>query len=427
MIESLTSQTIGELIRAKRTELGISLSEVSRVTGVSKGVISKIESGETKRPELRTLKPMADFLDIPYEDIIERCIEMEQRIGILDVFLSESIEISNLFLITKVAKKLLESPHEDTYTLLEHLYKLANTNTNKEIRLTFYNIIISYARVHGVPMYIAKGLYQKYLIEREDLKRLEESFKVGEESLHYIDFLSDEEKIIFYFRMTLHAHNIKKYSECIELCKMGLTEDTTKTELKARAYLAMINSLLFLERYDEVEHHLDIFEEYEYHFVLDATNITRAIVKAKKKDFVLAIPMLRECLKVVSKDLKIHVANELLDVFFQTMDMDSIAELLTLEEECMIINPQTPYQHISIGTFYRHKGNFMMEAGIPDQGKESYLQSLRIYRRINAYQEITECMKNIFEYFSKNLMSVDIEYVKRLNEVYNGAVRKKCN
>ncbi|TPH12012.1 XRE family transcriptional regulator, partial [Brevibacillus laterosporus] len=54
MSVSLTFTTLGELIKKKRVEIGISLSEVSRVTGISKGVISKIESGETKSPELRT-------------------------------------------------------------------------------------------------------------------------------------------------------------------------------------------------------------------------------------------------------------------------------------------------------------------------------------------------------------------------------------
>ncbi|MGG3871459.1 helix-turn-helix domain-containing protein [Brevibacillus laterosporus] len=58
MSVSLTFTTLGELIKRKRVEIGISLSEVSRMTGISKGVISKIESGETKSPELRTLKPI---------------------------------------------------------------------------------------------------------------------------------------------------------------------------------------------------------------------------------------------------------------------------------------------------------------------------------------------------------------------------------
>ncbi|MGG1268711.1 helix-turn-helix transcriptional regulator [Brevibacillus laterosporus] len=40
----------------------MTLSELSRRTGVSKGIISKIESGETKRPELKNLKLIADTI-----------------------------------------------------------------------------------------------------------------------------------------------------------------------------------------------------------------------------------------------------------------------------------------------------------------------------------------------------------------------------
>ncbi|ATO51117.1 helix-turn-helix transcriptional regulator [Brevibacillus laterosporus] len=59
MAESLTFTSLGELIKEKREEFGITLSELSRRTGVSKGIIQKIESGETKRPELRNLKLIA--------------------------------------------------------------------------------------------------------------------------------------------------------------------------------------------------------------------------------------------------------------------------------------------------------------------------------------------------------------------------------
>ncbi|MED1664858.1 hypothetical protein [Brevibacillus laterosporus] len=103
-----------------------------------------------------------------------------------------------------------------------------------EVRLLLYCVIIKYARQHGVPMYIAKGLFQQYVIEREDLKRLEKTFQIGEEILHYVGFLSDEEQIIFYYRMALHAHNIKKYDRCIELGQTGMKMDLTTNSLKAR-------------------------------------------------------------------------------------------------------------------------------------------------------------------------------------------------
>ncbi|RAP31079.1 hypothetical protein C2W64_00251 [Brevibacillus laterosporus] len=427
MIVSLTFTTLGELIKGKRTEMGISLSEVSRVTGISKGVLSKIENDETKRPELRTLKPIADALAIPYEEIIERYIDVEHRIEFLDILLSEAIEITNLFLVAKLAKKILECPQEDTYTSLERLYELAVHTIRNEVKLKLYSVIIEYARMRGEPRYIAKGLLQKYLIERKDLKKMEDSFLLGQEIIHYKRFLSEEEKAIFYFRMALQAFAIKKYHESIELSEAGLIEDKSNNELKARAYLAMINSLLLLGKYDEVERHLDVFEHFEYHFVLDATNITRGIVKAKKKQYDLAIPMLKECFKSVSKDLKIHAANELFDVYFKVMDMDSIGELLALEEECVIIDPQTPFQYISMGIFYQYKGNFMMETGSIDQGKESYLLSLSSLGKVSAYQEMSICMKDIFLHFTKNSMSFDLEYVEHLNEVYNNIVNTNCN
>ncbi|ATO51118.1 hypothetical protein BrL25_19670 [Brevibacillus laterosporus DSM 25] len=65
--------------------------------------------------------------------------------------------------------------------------------------------------------------------------------------------------------MSLHAHNIKKYFECIELCEAGVPLEENDTELKARAYLAMINSYSELHNYDNVESHLEVFREFEHH------------------------------------------------------------------------------------------------------------------------------------------------------------------
>ncbi|WP_081873167.1 helix-turn-helix domain-containing protein [Brevibacillus laterosporus] len=166
MYESLTFTSLGELIKEKREEFGITLSELSRRTGVSKGIISEIEPGETKRPELRNLKLIADTINIPYEDIIDRYIYVELRIDILEAFLAEAVEIANISLLTKVAVKFLGNSKKDTFTMLEHLFNLTATFEDNEAKLTLYNVIVKYARQHGVPKYIAKGLYQKYLIER---------------------------------------------------------------------------------------------------------------------------------------------------------------------------------------------------------------------------------------------------------------------
>ncbi|TPG83017.1 XRE family transcriptional regulator [Brevibacillus laterosporus] len=425
MAESLTFTTLGELIRGKRTEMGISLSELGRVSGVSKGVLSKIESGETKRPELRTLKPIADALGIPYEEIIERYIEIEHRIEVLDDILQLCIEVSSSSLMTKVAMKFLENSKEETYVLLEHVFCLANNTANNEVRLSLYNTIIKYSRVHGIPPYIAKPSLQKYLIERQDLKNMEESFKIGEEVVHYADFLSEEEQIILYFRMALQAYAIKKYETCIELCQAGIVLEKNDTELKARAYLAMINSYSDLHNYDSVEDLLDIFERFEYKFVQESSMITRAITKAKKKEYEIAIPMLKKSMDELSKENKIHVINELLGIYVHFNIAESIHEIINKERELLPDNAHTPYKLTSLARYYRQKGAFQINKGLLAEGMESYINSITTYGKIGDHIESTECLQEIFKYFSKNSRPIDLQYVKKLEEAYNEINGKK--
>jgi len=408
-------KTLGDLLSLYRKQSGVSFSEVEAQTGVTKGALYKIESGETKRPEYKTVKALAAVLPHPYEKIIEYYVEDEQRSETLYEILQDVMQRgSSISLLEKVAVKFLQSPQTDTYTALERLYHLADTTTNTELSLPLFNTIVKYAREHGIPQYIAKGLLKKYLIERYDLKRLDDSFRVGEEIMHYIDFLTREEQTIYYFRMALHAHNIQQYKRCIECCEAGLALNTADTELAARAYLAMINSLYSLGEYDAVESHLCLFERFDYEFVTEAAKLTRAIVKARKKEYDVAVPMLKECLREISPDSRIHVVIELLDIYLQTNNHHEIAELLRKEKEILPENPQTPYKHLSIGRYYRYKGAFQIQTGSLDEGIDSYLNGLSAYGEVSAYQEITECMTDILSQFDKLKKSIDIQYVEKM-------------
>ncbi len=193
-------KTLGDLLSLYRKQSGLSFSEVEAQTGVTKGALYKIESGETKRPEYKTVKALAAVLPHSYEEIIECYIEDDQRSETLYEILQDVIQLrSNISLLEKVAVKFLQSPQADTYTALERLYHLADTTTNTGLSLSLFNTIVKYARERGIPQYIAKGLLKKYL---------------SEEIIHYIDFLTREEQTLFYFRMALHAYNTQKYKRC---------------------------------------------------------------------------------------------------------------------------------------------------------------------------------------------------------------------
>ncbi|MBM7108145.1 hypothetical protein SAM19_01502 [Brevibacillus laterosporus] len=140
---------------------------------------------------------------------------------------------------------------------------------------------------------------QKYLIDRENFKRLEESYRAGEEITYYVDFLSPDEQITFYYRMALHAHNIKKYEKCIKFGQIGMEKGKTKNDLKENVALAMCNSYVELEDHVSLHLHLDECEKKEYHFIIECINYYRAIILSQTGDYEKAIPLLKECLEEV--------------------------------------------------------------------------------------------------------------------------------
>ncbi|MEJ8548497.1 Spo0E family sporulation regulatory protein-aspartic acid phosphatase [Brevibacillus borstelensis] len=399
--DELHNMTIGDIIKRYRERENLTITQLTNISGVHKDVISKIEFGDMKCPELGTIKPIANVLGISFLEIVEHYIEAEQRVDTLRELLQEAIHFSNQTLTLKVALKLLESPLEETYTAIEQLYDLADTLTDTESKLVLFKLIVKFAREQNIPQFIAKGLLQAYLIERLDLKRMEESFKDGEEILYYIDFLSKDQKIIFYFRMALQAFAIQKYEHCIELCQSGLALETADTELKARAYLAMINCYYFLDRFDEAEKHLDVFGRFTYDFVSDSTKINRAAIKVAKKQYDDAIPMLNTYLRELGQENRIHVVNELLDIYLETGNMDKITELIEKEEELLPKRAGTPYKHLSIGMYYQRKGYYQVRTGQIDEGMESYINSLKAFEKIHALKEIMKCQ--IIEDLKKQL------------------------
>ncbi|WP_233455099.1 transcriptional regulator [Paenibacillus elgii] len=306
----------------------------------------------------------------------------------------------------------------ETEESLQRLFGFTRTVNNDSLKISLYSLIIKFSRERGVPHYVAKGLLQKYLIERNDLKQLEESFRMGQEVLYYTDFLSREEKIIFYFRMALHAKNINKYNECIELCELGLPLETEDTELKTRAYLAMINSFSHQKNYEAVEKHLDIYEKMKNEFVVESAKITRALTKARKREYDVAIPMLRKYLGELGKEYRLHIADELLEIYFQIGDIESIAEILEKEEELLPEHPRTPHKYTTVGRFHRFKGFYQLSKGLLDEGIESYAKSLESFGRVNALEEKEKCMQDLLTFHIKVSKSLEVKHIIKLKEAY---------
>jgi len=70
--------TLGAALRAARLEAGLSTRDLERITGMSNGQISKVESGARPDPSFRTVMRLAHGVGISLDDLVAR---MEGRVS----------------------------------------------------------------------------------------------------------------------------------------------------------------------------------------------------------------------------------------------------------------------------------------------------------------------------------------------------------
>jgi transcriptional regulator with XRE-family HTH domain len=410
---------IGEIILRYRTQNNLTLSELEEKSGVSKSSISRIENGETKRPELITLLRIFEALDVQYEEIIELYISNETRNSSLHDLLLEAIQLSNEDLIIKIVSRILENPKEKTEDSVEILYNTALNVENTEIKLVLFNQLAQYCRIRGIQPYMSKALFHRYRIERNNPHRLEETFRHGEEVLYYIEFLSHEERINLCYLMAFDAHDLKKYEQCIELGKMGHAEDSTSNEIKERIALAICNSYMRMGKFEDMESHIEMYEKLGYRFIMERSKYLRAIILSKTGHYQEAIPLLRECVGEATKNNLIHRVNDLIEALLYVNDVNSIEQVITTEEHNFSFDFNNAYNFSGIGNYYKNKGAFLVSRGHFNEGMDAYLQSIVYYGKINRIEEIMSCAVEINMQHCELKKDMDLELLKKLNEVYN--------
>ncbi|WP_436846331.1 helix-turn-helix domain-containing protein [Streptomyces shenzhenensis] len=60
---------VGPRLRAMRRDRGITLADLTAMTGVSESTLSRLESGQ-RRPSLELLLPLARIYDVPLDDLV---------------------------------------------------------------------------------------------------------------------------------------------------------------------------------------------------------------------------------------------------------------------------------------------------------------------------------------------------------------------
>ena len=139
-------QAIGHEIRALRKALGLTVSDIAGATGLSVGMLSKIENGNTS-PSLTTLQTLARALGVPISTLLQR---FEEPRGAVFVKAGGGVELE---------RRGTRAGHQ--YNLLGHIAATAS-----EVQVEPYLITLT-NESDTFPTFQHEGLEFLYMLEGE--------------------------------------------------------------------------------------------------------------------------------------------------------------------------------------------------------------------------------------------------------------------
>nr|WP_275100789.1 helix-turn-helix transcriptional regulator [Paenibacillus dendritiformis] len=411
--------SIGELIQWHRHNRGMTLAQLSELTGIHKGTISKIENGDVKRPEYMTIRPLVETLQIPLETLVELHITVEKRADTLLFVLQDVIQHSGTAeLVTKVGRKFLESPSDDSHALVERLYDFAGHVESKEIKLALYQVIVDYSRDHGIMPFLARGLFQAYLIERDDFTRMRDTYDSYKHIVMYADFLSAEDRIVFYYKLGIHAYNLFLYPKSIELAHHVIQEAKLDNEYYAHA-LGILRSAYFrIGDYEKSEYYNHLYSQYDGPYIKENVLLTNALLNAKRGKTDIAVSQLNSILETCDQGLALSALNQLMDIYLQERRLFEAEKTLSYPIDPQQISHNNPNLISQLAEYYYHRAEYFMAVGEFDRGVAEFLESAFYFSRVDDVRQEKQCIQQIMQSHLTQNIPMSIQTVEKVSEYY---------
>ncbi|MFW5438814.1 Spo0E family sporulation regulatory protein-aspartic acid phosphatase [Paenibacillus apiarius] len=383
---STVISTLGELIQRYRNERSMTQTQLGDFSKISRGSISKIENGNMKRLNYKTIQPIIFVLQIPLHEVLDHFMLTDPRSETLFELLLDSIAYQDSSLTAKIASLFLTSRDEESGVLLKKLFHMTQQlSGTDELQLTLFNTVITYARIHGKQSYVAQGMLHKYLVQRNDFSKLEETYESGKFVLQYVEFLSSEERVTLYYKLGVHAYHLRRFNECIELLQKYLKEDNTDSSLKAYSTLAICSSYFHQKQYDLAEKYLKAFSLFNFPFVKENVDFMTAKLNERKGKIELAIEQLKQCLD--SSTHKINIVNSLLTYYLSNNDLHAAYQLFQREQEFMEVDLSNPIIKNGNAHYYIKKGKYFNKIGKQNEAVDSFIKSVNMFEELSEADE----------------------------------------
>ncbi|MCY9706380.1 helix-turn-helix domain-containing protein [Paenibacillus alvei] len=337
----------------------MTIAQLAESSGIHIGTISKIENEYVKRPEYTTLRPLAGALQIPLDTVIELYIGIDKRADTLLYVMQDVIQhLGSAELTQKVGAKFLESPNDESYSLVERLYGFTATVERKEIRLALYQLIVDYSRDHGMMPFLARGLLQVYLIERDDFARLRDVYDCYKHIEMYTHFLSSEDRIMFYYKMGIHAYNLYLYPQSIELAHHVIQEAEPDNQYYVHALGILRGAYFQIGDYVNSEYYTNLYSQYDGPYIKENTLLIKAQLHAKRGNTDLAIAQLTSLLETGDQNTALLALNQLMIIYLKEHRLQEAKDLLSYPIDPQHIIDNNPNTISQLAEYYHHRAEY---------------------------------------------------------------------
>ncbi|MED1875612.1 hypothetical protein [Brevibacillus borstelensis] len=321
-------------------------------------------------------------------------------------------------LAQKSAQALFNSPKIDTFIALDFVLQRSTTLDNAKMKLLLLETIINYSRSHGIPLYLAKALLDRYLLERDDFVRLEETYQRGIELTHYTEHLDPHDYVQFYYRMGIHAYALQRYDECINFCKIAFDRDESDNHMKAEALTAVIGSYLYLDDTTLAEVYLKEYKNSQ--FADFKQDHIQAMIYSKKGQCDKSISLYKELLHSVDKERRISIVVDLIEDCLRLGDTNTVNEIIASEATFFPSVPiKNPRRIEKMAKYLRLKGFYNFSIDKFDEGINHTLVSATHFKQIGQYKEAMNCVGFVLKSIEESERSIPSEIIEKISDICN--------
>jgi transcriptional regulator with XRE-family HTH domain len=178
----LDSIEFGKFIAELRKRAGYDTqAALGKASGIENSTISRIETGDTKNPNVETLKKLAPFLQVPPEKLMEAAGYIQEDLPISD-FLKKTREVSGVSIET--LSRAINLP-------ISELQRIENNISIEEVSIRTFTKITDYFKIPRGKLFhvlISNGLFTTIKMDefQEEINKEIKESKITTEELEII-------------------------------------------------------------------------------------------------------------------------------------------------------------------------------------------------------------------------------------------------